>query len=160
MQVDATLFDGYILRPRSNELALFLGLFGGKVRPVSGGWSFLAYDAVPEILIKGFPVLEKVPEATRSFDTPAQALHSLKLGVELTSGKPLDVSAGLYMPARMIGNSKTGSEADHIPQVYGKYPTPKFPDRVCVAVHGEYDLTRRAFFGQVSFTKLGALWSA
>ncbi|MNH25736.1 hypothetical protein D3C79_857530 [compost metagenome] len=96
--------------------------------------------------------------ATRAFDSATQTLHALKLGVEVSKGVVMDVASGLYLPSRAIGQSRLGIQADHIPQVYGLYPTPQFPDRVCVAVHGEYDLTRRVFYGQMDFMRLAQLW--
>ena len=158
MKVDATIRDDYQLLPHSLELDLFLTLFVGKVHSSAFGWTFTAYDAVPGVLIKDAAYLGKVALATRAFDSATQTLHALKLGVEVSKGVVMDVASGLYLPSRAIGQSRLGIQADHIPQVYGLYPTPQFPDRVCVAVHGEYDLTRRVFYGQMDFMRLAQLW--
>lgn len=158
MRVNANTGSDYLLVPHYDELAQFLAVFDGLVQPCPGGWTFKAYAAVPGVMVKGNIFTGKTPEKTRSFDTATEALHSLKLGVETTGGTIVDVSKGLFLPLRSIHRSPLGIVADHIPQIYGAYPLPSMPGRVCVAVSGDYNFATRAFAGMVEFADLGAVW--
>lgn len=160
MLVKASTQVDYLMMPHYGDLSRFLDLYGLLVEPAREGWTFKAYAAVPGVLVKDAPYLAKVPAKTRSFDTATEALHSLKLGVEASKGTILDVSKGLYLPRRTIHRTRMGITADHIPQIYGSYPTPASPGRVCVAFSGDYDFDTRTFYGMAEFAELGTLWSA
>lgn len=159
MLVKANTQSDYLLNPHYTELDAFLRVYDGLVMPCPTGWTFKAYAGVPGVLVKDNPYMGKAPTKTRSFDTATEALHSLKLGVETSKGTILDVSKGLFLPLRNIHRSRLGVVADHIPQVYGAYPLPSAPGRVCVAVSGDYDFASRTFHGMVEFADLGAVWS-
>lgn len=158
MLVKASTQADYLLNPHYTELSLFLSVYDGLVEPALTGWTFKAYRQTPGVLVKGSPFNGKTPAKTRSFDTATEALHSLKLGVECSKGTILDVTKGLFLPGRSIHRSKLGVTANHLPQVYGSYPTQGMPGRVCVALSGDYDFASRTFFGMVEFADLGALW--
>lgn len=160
MLVKANLSNDYLFNPHYEELSQFLSVYDGLVEPALTGWTFKTYRGVPGVLVKGSPYTGKTPEKTRSFDNATEALHSLKLGVDAAKGAILDVSKGLYLPARSIHRSKMGVTADHVPQVYGSYPIPGMPGRVCVALSGDYDFSSRTFYGMVEFADVGTLWSA
>lgn len=159
MLVKADIRSDYLLNPLYSELSLFLSLYDGLVEPSPTGWTLKAYAGVPGVLVKGSPFAGKTPAKTRSFDTATEALHSLKLGVDVAKGVILDVSKGLFLPGRTIHRSRLGVTADHVPQLYGSYPLPGMPGRVCVALSGDYDFARRTFFGMVEFAEVGTLWS-
>lgn len=160
MLVSANTTTGYVMVPRYGELSLFLNLFKGLVKPMDGGegWTFISYDTIPEFLIKDQVFMEKTVLATTSFDTKTKALHSLKLGMEVSSGKPINVEQGLVTTGRTLHRTRLGLTANHIPQIYGIYPVSSEPKRILKAFSGDYDLNTRIFTGHMDFTNLEALW--
>lgn len=156
----ASLFEDYRLQPMGGELAQFVSVWRGLVAPVADGYTLRAYDAIPEFTIKGEVIAGATAQQTASFPTKTAAMHSLRLGIDPTSGAILDASAGLSVPGWKIGRSALRFEANHIPLIMGVYPIADMPDRTCVSVNGSYDLETRTFSGYVDFLSLGDIWSA
>lgn len=159
MQVKGTIYEDYQFYPNFKELKQFLALFGGIVSPSRDGWTLKVYQDVPNIVIKDNVYEKKTSLVTRSFDTKTQLLTHLKLGVEASTGKILNAEKGLAIPQRKIFTSPLGYQADHIPQLFGKYSNTSDEDRLLIAVFGDYDMERRTFHGQLDFTNGANIWN-
>lgn len=158
MIVSGSIRENYLFRPMYGELQQLNGVYGGVLVLTAQGYTFASYDKVPVCLVKDGVYFEKTAPITSSYDSKQEVLRALKLTVDVLGGKFLDVSQGLYIPSGGIGNDALGVIADHIPQVFGVYPTQSVPDRVCVSVNGEYDIPEKTFRGQMLFSRLGELW--
>lgn len=159
MIVRATLFSDYQFSPLYPELAQFAARWGGKMKPSGEGYTLIGYDAVPEFAIKGEALPGLLPFAsTRSFNSKAETLTFARAGISPLSGALLEASAGLSAPGGLIGRNATGYEANHLPLILGVYPLAQQPDRVCVAINGNYDLQTGIFSGILDFLSLGDLW--
>lgn len=158
MRVKASIYEDYIYQPEYGELQQLNALFPGVLVLTAEGYTYATYRQTPQFLIKGNEYYGATATKTRSFDTKQAALNALKLGLELMGGKILNVAGGLFLPRHGIGNNQLGIIADHIPQVYGLYPAPGAPDRVCISVNGNFNIDTHTFKGQMSFARLGDVW--
>lgn len=158
MIVRASLLEDYTFAPLHSELAQFANIWKGKVAPVAGGYTLRGYAAVPEFTVKGEVVLTATATRTAAFPTKAATLHELKRAISPLSGEVLDASAGLSVPVWKIGRTALGYEANHLPVIMGVYPVEQMPDRVCIAVNGNYDLQTGLFNGLLDFVPLGEVW--
>lgn len=161
MIVKASLFSDYQFAPLYPELAQFAARWPGKMKPSGQGYTLIGYDAIPEFAIKGEALPGCQPfAATRAFPSKAALLTFAKAGISPLTGVILEASAGLSAPGGLIGRNAAGYEANHLPLILGVYPIAQQPDRVCVAINGNYDLQTGIFSGTLDFLSLGEIWSA
>lgn len=158
MRVKASIYEDYIYQAEYRELQQLNALFPGVLVLTAEGYTYATYRQTPQFLIKDNVYYGATATKTRSFDTKQAALNALKLGLELTGGKILNASGGLFLPGRGLSHNQFGVMADHIPQIYGLYPTASAQDRVCISVNGVFDIEQRTFVGQMAFSKLGDVW--
>lgn len=159
MIVRASLGSDYLLTPVYPELAQFAALWAGRVKPTGDGYTLIGYDAVPEFAIKGEALPGCKPfKATMAYPSKAATLTAAMAGISPSTGAILEASAGLVAPGGLIGRSPTGYEANHLPLILGLYPVAQQPDRVCVAISGNYDLQTGIFSGVLDFLSLGEIW--
>lgn len=149
MRVTAGMLQDYVFTPSYGELIQLNGIYAEILELGNTGYTFRKYRDVPQYVIAGAEYFGAVAEKTENFPTKQAALHRLRRGLEISRGDILNVSQGLIMPNRTIGNSGLGIIADHIPQVYGMYF-----GKMLSSVVGDYDLSRKTFTGQCSFIEL------
>lgn len=155
MKVSAGMLQDYIFEPTYGELIQLNGIYAEILELTNTGYTFKKYRDVPQYLIAGATYFGAVAQKTENFPSKQAALHRLQRGLEIGQGDILNVSQGLIMPNRTIGNSGLGIIADHIPQIYGMYF-----GKMLASVIGEYDLARKRFIGQCSFIELtDAVWT-
>jgi hypothetical protein len=159
MIISGSIQSGYIFQPHFTELKDFKRIYGGIVKPCFDGWTFRSYDNV-----ELFHVINGIYEGveavkTRSFNNPTLALRDLKSAVDSVTGEVLNAEKGILLPiSSRLDNNANGFTANHIPQIFGLYPTSFDHERLCSGFHGNFDLIRRTFHGQADFITLGALW--
>lgn len=155
MKVSAGMLQNYLFEPSYGELRQLDGLYAGVLELTGNGYTFKKYREVPQYVIAGATYFGAIAEKTENFPSKQATLHRLRRGLEVDQGNILNVSQGLIMLGRSMGNSGLGIVADHIPQIYGLYS-----GRMLASVIGEYDLSRQAFVGQCSFIELSEeIWT-
>lgn len=155
MIVTGGMLQNYIFQPSYGELAQLNGIYAGVLELTNTGYTFRKYREIPQYLIAGATYFDAVAQKTENFPSKQAAMHRLQRGIEVGQGDIMNVSQGLIMPNRSIGNSGFGIIADHIPQVYGMYF-----GKMLASVIGEFNIPRKTFVGQCSFVELSEdIWT-